>query len=351
VTVGFMQRRALITGITGQDGAYLARLLLRQGYSVFGGVRRAGSANTWRLEALGLREKVRLVEFELLEEANIKTVIDEVKPHEIYNFAGQSFVSTSFHQPLYTTRANALAVAYLLEVLRQSCPDTRFYQASSSEMFGLALEAPQCETTAFRPQSPYAIAKVYAHWLTVNYRQAYGLHACGGILYNHESPLRGLGFVTRKITATLARIKALAGAPAVLEIGNLDARRDWGYAEEYVAGVHRMLRQEPPDDYVLATGRTHSVRRFAEVAAEALGYELAWEGRGLDEVGRDRRSGRILVRVDPALFRPVDVQALVGDAGKAKRVLGWESTVSFEEVVRLMVAADFDRAHRGLPFL
>jgi GDPmannose 4,6-dehydratase len=346
-----MARRALITGITGQDGAYLARLLLADGYEVYGGVRRAGSSNLWRLEELGVRDKVRLVEFELLEETNLKSLIDELRPAEIYNLAGQSFVSTSFNQPLYTTRANAVAVAYLLEALRQGHPETRFYQASSSEMFGLAPAAPQSETTAFRPQSPYAISKVYAHWLTLNYRQAYGLFACSGILFNHESPLRGLGFVTRKISAAFARMKALGEAAPVLEIGNLDVKRDWGFAGEYVEGMRRMLAGERADDYVLATGRLHSVREFAEVAARELGFELVWEGAGLAETGRDRRSGRLMVRVDAANFRPVEVEALVGDASKARRALGWSAAVSFERLVAMLVAADFDRARRGLPFL
>ena len=346
-----MAKRALITGITGQDGAYLARLLLEHGYEVWGGVRRAGSENSWRLEELGVRDKIRLVDFELLEESNIKSIVDELKPDAIYNLAGQSFVSTSFNQPLYTTRTNAVAVAYLLEALRQGHPETRFYQASSSEMFGLAPSAPQNETTAFCPQSPYAISKVYAHWLTVNYRQAYGLHACSGILFNHESPLRGLSFVTRKISVALARMRVLGEAAPVLEVGNLHAKRDWGFAGEYVEGMRRMLDHERADDYVLATGRTHSVREFADAAAQALDFELVWDGQGLAEQGRDRRTGRVLVRVDAANFRPVDVEALVGDAGKARRVLGWESRVSFEQLVAMLVAADFDRARRGLPFL
>ncbi|MGH7003053.1 MAG: GDP-mannose 4,6-dehydratase [Alphaproteobacteria bacterium] len=345
-----MGKRALITGITGQDGAYLARLLLERGYEVHGGVRRAATATTWRLEALGIRDHVRLVDFELLEESNIRTKLAEIKPDEIYNLAGQSLVSASFGQPLYTTRANGIAVAHMLEALRQAHPHVRFYQASTSEMFGRAPAMPQNETTGFFPQSPYAIAKVYAHWLTVNYRQAYGLHACSGILFNHESPLRGLSFVTRKISSALARIKASAGGD-VLAIGNLEAKRDWGFAGEYVDGIWRILRHAAPDDYVLATGRTHSVRDFVAAAGAVLGYDIGWEGHGRGEIGRDRRSGRVLVRVDPANFRPVDVDVLAGDAGKARRVLGWQASVSFTQLVAMMVETDYDRARRGAPFL
>jgi len=347
-----MGKRALITGVTGQDGAYLARLLLERGYEVLGGVRRAATAADWRLVALGIRERVRLVDFELLEEANLQSKLAELKPDEIYNLAGQSLVSASFGQPLYTTRANGIAVAHMLESLRQSHPHVRFYQASTSEMFGRAPVAPQNETTGFFPQSPYAIAKVYAHWLTVNYRQAYGLHTCSGILFNHESPMRGLSFVTRKISSTLARIKAGAiGAGEALAVGNLEAKRDWGFAAEYVDGMWRMLQHPVPDDYVLATGRTHSVRDFVAAAAAVLGFEIAWEGGGLAEIGRDRRSGRVLVTVDAANFRPVDVDALVGDAGKARRVLGWQAATSFAALVAMMVEADLDRARHGAPFL
>ena len=347
-----MAKRALITGITGQDGAYLARLLLARGYEVLGGARRAADAATWRLDALGIRERVRLVDFELLEESNLQSKLAEIRPDEIYNLAGQSLVSASFGQPLYTTRANGIAVAHMLEILRQSHPQVRFYQASTSEMYGRAPSSPQNETTAFVPQSPYAIAKVYAHWLTVNYRQAYGLHACSGILFNHESPLRGLSFVTRKISSTLARIKAGAARPGeTLAVGNLDAKRDWGFADEYVDGMWRILQHGVPDDYVLATGRTHAVRDFVSAAGAALGYSIEWEGEGLGERGRDRASGHVLVTVDAANFRPVDVAALVGDAGKARRVLGWAAATSFSSLVEMMVAADLDRARRGAPFL
>jgi len=347
-----MGKRALITGITGQDGAYLARLLLDRGYEVYGGARRAAAATIWRLEALGVAGKIRLVDFELLEESNMQAQLAEIRPDEIYNLAGQSLVSASFGQPLYTARANGIAVAHMLEALRQAHPDVRFYQASTSEMFGRAPAAPQSEATGFFPQSPYAIAKVYAHWLTANYRQAYGLHACSGILFNHESPLRGLNFVTRKISSTLARIKAgAAGGGEALAIGNLDAQRDWGFAGEYVEGMWRILQHDVPDDYVLATGRTHSVREFAAAAAAALGYEIAWEGQGLGEIGRDRKSGRVLVAVDAGNFRPVDVAALVGDAGKAHRVLGWQAKIDFARLVAMMVEADLDRARSGAAFL
>jgi GDPmannose 4,6-dehydratase len=345
-----MVKRALVTGVTGQDGAYLARLLVERGYEVFGGVRRRGPASTWRLEALGVGDRVRFVDFELLDEAAMKAQIDAIRPDEIYNLAGQSLVSASFDQPLYTARTNGIAVAHMLEILRRSGRETLFYQASTSEMYGRAATAPQREDTAFWPLSPYAIAKVYAHSLTANYREAYGLRACAGILFNHESPLRGLDFVTRKITSTLARIKALNLAEP-LGIGNLDVMRDWGFAGEYVEGMWRMLQHDPPEDYVLATGRTHSVREFVTTAAAALGFELEWEGEGIGEVARDRVGGRVLVRVERANFRPVDVKALVGDPGKADRLLGWKAAVSFPELVAMMVAADYDRARAGRPFL
>ena len=342
-----MARKALISGITGQDGALLARHLLERGYIVHGGVRNVAAADTWRLRALGIVDKVKLLSLELLDEAGLKRTLSEIEPDEFYNLAAQSSVRTSFEQPLYTTRANALAVTELLEAIRLEHPAMRFYQASSSDMFGKALESPQNETTGFRPHSPYAVAKAYAHWITANYREAHGLFACAGILFNHESPWRGLSFVTRKITAAIARIKHCGDGKESLALGNLDASRDWGFAGDYVVGVWQMLQQEKPDDFVLATGRAHSVRQFAEGAAAALGFELEWEGTACDEVGRDRKSGRIIVKVDPRLFRPVDLTVLTGDASKARRVLGWSPRVSFEQLVRMMAEADYDRLRRG----
>lgn len=342
-----MARKALISGITGQDGALLARHLLERGYIVYGGIRNGTATGTWRLSALGILDKVKLQSLELMDEAGLRRALREIEPDEFYNLAAQSSVSVSFEQPLYTTRANALAVTELLEWIRLEHPGMRFYQASSSDIFGKALESPQNETTGFRPHSPYAIAKAYAHWITANYREAYALFACAGILFNHESPWRGLSFVTRKISATIARIKYCGDCKKSLALGNLDASRDWGFAGDYVVGIWQMLQQDKPDDFVLATGRSHSVRQFAEAAAAALGFEIEWEGTESDEIGRDRKSGRVVVKVDPRLFRPVDLAVLTGDSSKARRELGWSPQVTFEQLVCMMVEADYDRIRRG----
>lgn len=342
-----MTRRALISGITGQDGAFLAQLLLEKGYEVFGGLRRSSSGTTWRLAEIGVLNKINLVDFELLDFESIRNAFRAVRPHEFYNLGGQSFVKSSFQQPFYTTQVNALAVTNLLEIMRVEHPEMRFYQASTSEMFGNATETPQRETTPLQPQSPYAASKAYSHWLTANYRSAYGLFACSGILFNHESHLRALSFVTRKISSTLARMKFDSMTVAQLSLGNLDARRDWGYAGEYVEGMWRMLQNERPDDFVLATGRSHTVREFVQVAAQHIGCELEWSGNGENELGRDRRSGKILVRVDSALYRPVDVGALVGDFTKAQRELGWHPKMQFEDLVRNMLDKDIERIKMG----
>ncbi|MBC7357618.1 MAG: GDP-mannose 4,6-dehydratase [Desulfacinum sp.] len=340
-----MERRALITGITGQDAAYLAKFLLEKGYRVTGTYRRTASSNMWRLHELGVLEAIDLVPLDLLELTNILRVVESVAPDEIYNLAAQSFVGVSFDQAVYTTQVNAIGVSYLLEAVRTLNPSIRFYQASTSEMFGKAREVPQSETTPFHPRSPYAVAKLYGHWITVNYREAHGLHASSGILFNHESPLRGREFVTRKITAGLAKIRH--GQQEVLELGNLEARRDWGYAGDYVRGMWLMLQQPQGDDYVLATGETHSVREFTERAAACAGFRLAWEGEGADAVGVDETSGRVVVRVNPRFYRPAEVDLLLGDASKARSRLGWAPTVGFEELVEMMVRADMDRAARG----
>ena len=272
-------------------------------------------------------------------------MLDQTAPDEIYNLGAQSFVGTSFEQPLFTTEVNALGVTRLLEAIREVNPAIKFYQASTSEMFGNAVTAPQSERTPFTPSSPYAIAKLYAHWMTVNYREAYGLFACSGILFNHESPLRGIEFVTRKITSGLARIRE--GQEDIVELGNLDAKRDWGFAEDYVEGMWSMLQQPDPDDYVLATGQSSSVREFCELAAAALGFDLAWEGADQDAVGVDRRSGRTIIRVNPKFYRPADVEALRGDASKARAKLGWTSKTSLPELVDMMAQADLRRARAG----
>ncbi|MER3444308.1 MAG: GDP-mannose 4,6-dehydratase [Meiothermus sp.] len=339
-----MAKRALITGITGQDGAYLSRLLLEKGYEVYGTYRRSASVNLWRLEELGVAGDVRLVAFDLLEYSNIRRVLEKVRPDELYNLAAQSFVALSFEQPLYTADVDALGVGRILESIREVDPGIRFYQASTSEMFGKVQETPQTERTPFYPRSPYGVAKLYAHWITVNYRESYGMHASSGILFNHESPLRGQEFVTRKITSSLARIKY--GQQEVLELGNLDAQRDWGFAGDYVEGMWRMLQQPEADDYVLATGVTARVRTFVEHAAEAAGFRITWEGEGLEEVGRDQ-DGRVIVRVNPEFHRPAEVDLLLGDPAKARARLGWEPRVDLAGLVHMMVEKDLERVANG----
>lgn len=338
-------KTAIVTGVLGQDGAYLSRLLLEKGYRVVGAYRQSTSMNTWRLKALGIEGDVELVPLELLDYSNIQRCIGSVKPDELYNLAAQSFVSLSFDQPLYTGDVDGLAVTRILEAIRSISPDTRFYQASTSEMFGKNHELIQSESTPFNPTSPYAVAKLYGHWMTVNYRVAFGVHASSGILFNHESSLRGREFVTRKITSTFAEIAH--GSDRVLELGNLDVARDWGFAGDYVRGMHLMLQQEKPDDYVLATGRKTTVRAFVECAAKVCGYTIAWEGEGVRSVGRDARSGRELVRVNPAFFRLADVDVVVGDASKAKRDLGWTAEVTLEQLVERMVMDDYSALQRG----
>jgi len=317
-----MARRALITGITGQDGAYLAQFLLDKGYEVHGMVRRASTENFERIAHL--RDRLVLHQADLLDQLSIITLISEVRPHELYNLAAQSFVPTSWLQPLLTSEFTALGVTRVLEAIRLVDPSIRFFQASSSEMFGDAREEPQNERTPFWPRSPYGVAKAYGHWITVNYRESYGIYACSGIMFNHESPLRGKEFVTRKITDAVARIKL--GRQEKLKLGNLDARRDWGYAGDFVRAMWLMLQQDKPDDYVVATGRQHTVREFCQLAFSYVG--LHWED---------------YVEIDPALFRPAEVNRLRGDATKARTVLGWEPTVTFEQLVRMMVDADLER--------
>ena len=340
-----MAKRALVTGISGQDGAYLAQHLLNQGYEVFGAYRRSASANLWRLAELGISDRVTLLPMELLEYANIASTIKDVAPDEFYNLAAQSFVGTSFEQPLFTADVDALGVLRILEAIRQLCPEARFYQASTSEMFGKVQETPQRETTPFWPRSPYGVAKVYGHWITVNYREAHELHASCGILFNHESPLRGQEFVTRKITATLARMRE--GSEEILELGNLEARRDWGFAGDYVRGMWLMLQQDEGDDFVLSTGENHAVRDFLAAAAAAADFDLAWDGEGAETTAHDRASGRLIMRVNPAFYRPAEVDVLLGDPAKAREVLGWQPEVSFEQLVAMMVEADLERLRKG----
>jgi len=331
---------ALITGAGGQDGAYLARLLLNKGYKVYAAERRTSSGELWRLRKLGILGDVEVVPLELSEESNVSRLIERLRADEIYNLAAQSFVGTSFEQPLYTAEIDALGVVRLLEAIRIRSPQSKFYQASTSEMFGKVSVSPQSETTQFHPRSPYGVAKLYGHWITVNYREAYDLFACSGILFNHESPLRGAEFVTRKTTIALAHLKR--GNGPVLKLGNLNARRDWGFAGDYVLGMWQMLNAPNPDDYVLATGESHSVRDFVTLAANHLGFDIEWRGEGREETGIDRDSGRTLVEIDPRYFRPAEVDMLIGDAAKAKRTLGWAATTSFEGLVEMMAQADYD---------
>jgi GDPmannose 4,6-dehydratase len=340
-----LARRAFISGISGQDGAYLSKLLLEKGYEVHGGVRRTGGSASSRLEELGVADAVVLHDFDVLDLAGVQRVLERVAPDEIYNLAAQSFVGASFEQPIHSADVSALGTMRLLECLRQAKAGSRFYQASTSEMFGSADSASQSETTPFKPKSPYGIAKLFAHLSTVNYREAHGLYACSGILFNHESPLRGVEFVTRQISLGLAKIKY--GRQPVLELGNLGARRDWGFAGDYVEGMWRILQQPEPDDFVLATGRTTSIREFAEIVAKTHGWQLAWRGEGLSEEGFDSASGQTLVRVNPANIRRMDVAETVGDASKAHGTLGWRHRLELEGLAEMMAEADARRVRDG----
>lgn len=340
-----MAKTALITGVTGQDGSYLAKLLLEKGYNVLGAARRSASVNLWRLDFHGIRDKVKLIPLELLEASNIAKVINDHKPDEFFNLAAQSFVAASFEMPLYTADADGMAVLRILEAIRQYSPETRFYQASTSEMFGKVQEVPQTETTPFYPRSPYGVAKQYGHWITVNYRESYGMHASSGILFNHESPLRGLEFVTRKITAGLANVKH--GHQSHIELGNMDAKRDWGFAGDFVEGMWRMLQQPEGNDYVLATNETHTVRKFVELSGAALGMNIEWSGEEVNEVGTDTKTGNAVVKINPAFYRPAEVDLLIGDPKKAQDALGWKRQMSFEGLVEAMAKADNDRATEG----
>lgn len=336
-----MTKKALITGIRGQDGAYLAKLLIEKGYRVFGADRRSSDTNLWRLRELGIEKEVRVVYMDLLEPSLILRTIETIQPDEVYNLAALSFVQASFDLPLLTAEINAIGVLRLLEAVRLYRADIRFYQASSSEMFGKVQQVPQNERTPFQPRSPYGIAKLFAHWATVSYRESYGMFACSGILFNHESPLRGKEFVTRKVTSTLAEIKY--GLRDRLVLGNLDAQRDWGYAPEYAEAMWLMLQADAPDDYVIATGESHSVREFVEKACQVAGFELVWEGKGADVRGVDRRSGRTIVEVSPQYFRSSEVDVLRGDYSKARAQLGWAPRTRFEQLVEIMMEADLRR--------
>jgi len=341
---------AIITGVSGQDGAYLAQLLLEKGYRVFGTFRRTSSVNFWRMEELGVAQhpNLSLVEFDLTDLSTCIRLLQSTGATEVYNLAAQSFVGVSFEQPITTAEITGIGAVNLLEAIRIVNPRARFYQASTSEMFGKVQAIPQTESTPFYPRSPYGIAKLYAHWMTINYRESYDIFASSGILFNHESPLRGREFVTRKITDSMAKLKL--GKLDVLELGNLDAKRDWGFAKEYVDGMWRMLQADRPDTYVLATNRTETVRDFVAMAAKAAGFELEFEGTGESEVAKDAHSGKVLVRVNPRYYRPAEVELLIGNAEKAKRELGWAPTTTLEQLCEMMVAADIRRNELGGSF-
>jgi len=344
-------KRALITGVTGQDGAYLAEFLLRKGYEVHGIKRRASSFNSARVDHLYRDPHEKEVDFymhygDLTDATNLIRVIQEVQPDEIYNLAAQSHVMVSFETPEYTANTDAMGPLRLLEAIRilDLIDRTRFYQASTSELFGKVMEIPQTEKTPFYPRSPYGVAKLYGYWITVNYREAYGMYACNGILFNHESPIRGETFVSRKITRGLGRIKL--GLQDTLFLGNLDARRDWGHARDYVEMQWLMLQQETPEDYVIASGEQHSVREFVELAGKELGFSIQWKGKGLDEKGFDTATGKEIVRIDPRYFRPSEVDTLLGDASKARDKLGWKPHTRFDELIAEMVTLDLQEAER-----
>lgn len=338
-------KKALITGITGQDGAYLSKLLIEKGYEVYGAYRRSSENNFGRIRFLGIEDKIQYVPMELLEFTNIYTTIEKIQPDEIYNLGAQSSVPASFEEPIFTAEVTGLGILRILEAVRAINRKIKVYQASSSEMFGKVREPLQREGTPFHPRSPYAVSKVFAHYAAINYRESYGLFVCSGILFNHESPLRGSEFVTRKITQSIARFKL--GLQNEVRLGNLNSSRDWGYAPEYVQAMWVMLQQPEPDDYVIATGETHSVREFAQAAFEKIGIEVEWSGQGVDERGINKANGTTIVRVDPQFFRPADADYLVGDYSKAKQKFGWSPKTNFKQLVGIMVEHDLSSAARG----
>lgn len=343
-------RNAIVTGITGQDGAYLAQLLLEKGYKIFGTYRRTSSVNFWRIEELGINNhpNLHLVEYDLTDLSSSIRLLQASEATEVYNLAAQSFVGVSFEQPVTTAEITGIGAVNLLEAIRIVNPKIRYYQASTSEMFGKVQAIPQCESTPFYPRSPYGIAKLYAHWMTVNYRESYGIFGASGILFNHESPLRGREFVTRKITDCVAKIKL--GKLDVLELGNLDAKRDWGFAKEYVEGMWRMLQVDEPDTFVLATNRTETVRDFVRMAFKGVGITLDFQGQAENEVALDVATGKTVMRVNPKFYRPAEVELLIGDPAKAKAKLGWAPNTTLEELCLMMVEADLRRNQAGFSF-
>ncbi len=343
-------KTALVTGITGQDGAYLAQFLLEKGYKVYGTYRRTSSVNFWRIEELGIQDNpnLELVEYDLTDQANSISMVEKIHPDEIYNLAAQSFVGVSFEQPITTAQITGLGPLHLLEAIRQVDKSIKFYQASTSEMFGKVQEIPQSEKTPFYPRSPYGVAKLYAHWMVINYRESYDIFATSGILFNHESPLRGKEFVTRKITDSVAKIKL--GLLDCVELGNLDAKRDWGYAKDYIEGMYLMLQADTPDTFVLATNRTQTVRDFVKMAFKGADIELEFSGQGVNEVAKNKMTGKIVVKINPKFYRPAEVELLIGDPQKAKDELGWEPKTSLEELCAMMVKEDLRRNTEGKSF-
>ena len=345
-----MTNKAIITGISGQDGAYLAENLLNRGYKVYGTYRRTSSVNFWRLDELGIRDNpnLTLIEYDLTDLGNTISLIDKIEPDEIYNLAAQSFVGVSFEQPITTANITGIGPVHILEAIRLVNRQIKFYQASTSEMFGEVQSIPQTEKTDFYPRSPYGVAKLYAHWMTINYRESYDIFGTSGILFNHESPLRGQEFVTRKITDSLAKIKL--GKQDVLELGNLDAKRDWGYAKDYVEGMRLMLQAEKPDTFVLATNVTTTIRDFLSMAAKAADIDIEFEGTGIDEVGIDKATNKKIIQINPRFFRPAEVELLIGDPKKAFDILGWKPTTTLQELCTLMVEADLKRNKDNFSF-
>lgn len=345
-----MSKTAVVTGITGQDGAYLAQLLLEKGYTVYGTYRRTSSVNFWRLEDVGVagHERLHLVEYDLTDLGSSMSLLQKAQPDEVYNLAAQSFVGVSFDQPTTTAQITGLGPLNLLEAIRLINPKIRFYQASTSEMFGKVQAVPQKEDTPFYPRSPYGVAKLYAHWMTINYRESYNIFGSSGILFNHESPLRGREFVTRKITDSVAKI--VQGKLDVLELGNLDAKRDWGFAKEYVEGMWRMLQADEPDTFVLATNRTETVRDFVSMAFKAAGIQLDFKGANENETAYDAATGKQVLRINPKFYRPAEVELLIGDPARAEKLLGWKPQTTLEQLCDMMVKADLRRNEQGFSF-
>ncbi len=343
-------KKALITGITGQDAAYLAELLLEKGYTVYGTYRRTSSTNFWRIEELGIEANPNLIllEYDLIDLSSAYRIISEIEPDEIYNLAAQSFVGVSFTQPIATAQITGIGAMNLLEAIRTINPKIRFYQASTSEMFGKVHAIPQNEETPFHPRSPYGVAKVFAHWATLNYQESYGIFATSGILFNHESPLRGKEFVTRKITDAVAKISL--GKQELLELGNIDAKRDWGFAKEYVDGMYRMLQIDEPGTFVLATNKTQTVRDFVSLAFKAIEIDIEWKGKEEKEIGIDTKSGKTLIKVNPVFYRPAEVDLLIGDATKANEKLNWKPKTTLKELCDMMVKKDIERNQNGGTF-